>query len=698
MDDAINTFDVSKYRIANPFNNRAVRGEDIWNDDWISEDVSEINENEFKQMLEDLKAVGHPDGRNQTIIRVMFGNAGAGKSHLFSRLRHEMNGAVFFILISNPPLHHGHLEPFIMNSIMSCLGHNAYDKRYRFDFTQLEFILYSTLGRTTQFKGLAPENIYNYWKNLNQERYGHLIEATLEQVGKLPEMDIDSKTLNVFLSLLSPSRKKLAMDWLGGSQFLSDEEYRLLGVNGPIGIFDLKKFLNILGCLTRKIYPIIIVFDQLDSMKKENFQELEPILIDLYDRSPNFSCFVGLTRSVYDVFEQSISSALRGRLSFGLELSPIRKPEKRRALIRRRLQSRPLLAARKSDNIVDEYFPLNKDIVEILVNAGDVFIRTLLMDAENIYLQALSPSPIQIETLADKVNTEWHGLVAHFSTKIPNVDTASISQRLIELFEVVHWPEKIETAAGPLEDGYENFKGTDILLSVGGKALRLVGYDVQRTSSFPNLLQRLLEHPLPNTALVRDSRAPTSGRVTQQRLQEFRKFGCFFHLVEQDISDLHALGDFLANVRAGDYLTWKTDPEPSHENIMTVLSEMPGLVSKEIALIFNHMACRHDVPSEPEPPDATPLPQPPRPEKPLGIPIPPSLKGPAAVIHEVMALHRWLSFSRLFWLVRTKMNQDITPAAFHQEIKSLSASGLISLLPEDAHFPDNFRIIVWNRG
>ena len=697
--------DISRYKIANPFINSTIGSNDIWNDDWGSEDISTINDNEFNQMIEDLEMVGHAGRNHKTIMRVMLGNSGAGKSHLFSRLRNRKKGAVFFILISNPPLHRGRLEPFIMSNIIKGLRKTARYKGYSFKFSQLEYILYTTLGRTNRFQGQFPEKIYEFWAHFDQERHKLLVTETIEQVGDLPEMDLDKKTLGIFLSLLDPSKKKLALDWLSGSETMSDQEYEFLGVNSPIGLSSTKKFLTILGYLSKNIYPIIIVFDQLDNLKAENFQELEPILIDINDHSPNYYCLIGLTRAKYEDFERSISTALKGRLNFGLELSTIQEPQKRRELIVNRLNSKMLVAARSFDNISDPYFPLSNSIIDELVDNGPVFPRTLLMDAERAYLSALSPAPIQAEKLGEKVYAEWQSHVTHFSGTLPDVDTVSISQRLIELFEIIHYQEKVEIENGPLDEGNAKFKGTDVILTATDKKLRLVGFDVQSTSSFPSLLKRLLDNPLPNTVLVRDGRMRVSGKTTQERLQIFKETNNCFHLSQIDIRDFHALGDLLANMREGDYADWKTEPEPTNENILAVLAELPDLMNKEIAMIFSRYVkttidetkpvkttmgkittvSTTEIPSGPAKRQTKPPKRPTQKINRLG-----------QIMREIMVRERWLSFSRLYWRVHEKGHSGLTPIKFDSEIRELCSKGEIKLIPEQQSFPENYRIVVWN--
>ncbi|MGH8555684.1 MAG: hypothetical protein ACREUD_09005, partial [Gammaproteobacteria bacterium] len=107
----------------NPFLRNSVHESEIWAEEATGfADVESIHAEVSEVLRRDLRTVAtHP--QHPTRVRFLVGQGGAGKSHLFSRLRRQIGGEAIFAFASNPPTRPAALFRWTLDKIAYGLRH-----------------------------------------------------------------------------------------------------------------------------------------------------------------------------------------------------------------------------------------------------------------------------------------------------------------------------------------------------------------------------------------------------------------------------------------------------------------------------------------------------------------------------------------------------------------------------------------------
>jgi signal recognition particle GTPase len=106
----------------NPFERNSVGEEEIWAEGEEGfQDVDLINRSAFKILTDDIESV-RGSKKHTTKVRFMVGTSGAGKSHLFSRLRRWLEGQAIFIYASIPPQRSDGILPWTLKKVFLGCG------------------------------------------------------------------------------------------------------------------------------------------------------------------------------------------------------------------------------------------------------------------------------------------------------------------------------------------------------------------------------------------------------------------------------------------------------------------------------------------------------------------------------------------------------------------------------------------------
>jgi len=500
----------------------------------------------------------------------------------------------------------------------------------------------------------------------------------------------------VLFRALDPEKQVLAVSWLSGSQSLTDHDYDALGVGGPVDDNEINDILKNLGKLGRHCGPIILILDQLDTIEKDEcIREFEQLTIDLKDHSKYWYIIISLLEEKFPLWSETLSEAFLTR--FGelknqrwnhrlVELSLIDERQQRE-LVEKRLSYPRLAALRSQDNISNPLYPFEPAHLDAITSKGSTSPRAVLKDAENQYRSVVLGAPTSKTRLSDLVGDVLSGIKDSFTGDEPSVDTASIADRIKNLFDVLHFSELgggITVTDGPLKLAPGKFDGADKEYSSAGSPMfRVVCHDIQKGPAFPNLLKKIADAK-PGTILVRDGRVGTAGKVTQQLLQHFKNSHSFYHLSLDEVRGLHALGQFLARMRQGDFRHERTDPDPSETNIFRCLGSV-GLVSDmRLSHMFRQMLAGG-------PPTPTPLP----PTHPPTHPPPPSPARLEAKVQQIMRREGWLCFERLLYRVHLEGVTHVTVDRLAQALAHESLRGALEIHPDDPNFPQCNRILIW---
>ena len=585
---------LENYRKLNPFVQNSVGENIIWastQNDFC--DVESINQAAFASLLADIKKV--KDDYN-TRARFLVGPAGSGKSHLFARLRRRLpNGQ--FTFVSNPPTTTFHIKRFVLRKIVEGMAKPVMGPDGPMPYSQLQRIVYCHLQKLLNPKGLPPVKIHGFWTTIGRTNYPRIRDPFIKALEDVPPIGIPPHVGHVLFQILDDEKRRLATSWLSGIH-LSEADLQSLGIPAPLGDEEISEVIKQLGHLSVGTGPIVLILDQLDSLvRSEQILELETLMIDLNDSSRNWYIIVSLVEEKFDLWNSTLSMPFKTRFGTrsgdqmsvaAVGLSSLSMGE-RRQLIMERLATPALKSQRRKDGVNDLRYPLSEAAIEDLVSSGISNPRMLIWKASDAYLAAVTGTgPPPKRTLADFVEQQFTDLRSELQEQDLAVDTAYLADRVDELIRIL-WSTKgcapLDVMDGSLRSDLPNFEGIDRVYQCGETTVRVILYDVQLKTKFPNVLKKIVDLPR-NTILIRDGRIVISGKVTNEKLKQFQKDKRFCHLSLDQVKSLHALGRLLAKMREGEFEHEDTDPKPTESAIYECLAQHPDLAETDLAYAF----------------------------------------------------------------------------------------------------------------
>ncbi len=685
-----------KYRRLNPFVDNSVGENIIWasaENDFC--DVESINGGAFKTLLAGIQSVDD-DGKTRALFLV--GPAGAGKSHLFAGLRRKLPRGQF-TFVSNPPTSIPHIKRFILKKVVEGLTKPAMGPDGPLPYSQLRRLVYSLLQRFLRERGWSINKIHDRWEKLSLSSCSQKMKRLETNLNKTPELVAPSHLASVLVKVLDKEKYHIACSWLAGNQNLGEADLQSLGIRGPLDDNEIPEIMKQLGHLSAGAGPIILIFDQLDTLvQPDQIHEIESLMIDLNDASRNWYVVLSLVDDNFRIwhstfsepFKQRFGTVIPGSVSLAPAVLAGLTERQRSELITARLRTPALISRRKQDNIDDPLYPISPQAFQELTATDTSNPRMLIQKASQAYLDAVTGKPPGVVKLYDFVEQSFADLRAELEVEDLAVDTASLADRTKELFEVLWFVKsssELTITDGPLNRQIANFEGVDWLLTCGESQVRLVCYDVQRTSKFPRVLNKIMDSQ-PATILVRDGRAGISGKATKQKLDLFQKDKKFFHLSLDEIKTLHALGRFLAKMREGEFENQDTEPKPTESAIYECLARQHDLAETALAGAFLAMTGlagpvdeNHVSDTEEEVSD--------------GSDHLASDDSVADGVARVMELERWMSFERLCARVNTTGTTADPPKVSHC-LRTQPVCDRVLIYPPQVDLLEGIGIVIWN--
>jgi len=679
----------------NPFVSSSVGEKEIWSDEGDQFcDVQSINQDVFHTLLRDIAEV---NATHVTRVRFLLGQAGSGKSHLFSRLRRHLKNEQF-TFVPNPPRDPREINRFVLKKVITGLEHPSMDGSRFLPYSQIERLVYALMAKVPDYADCDADQVHAKWLQEKRHRFGRLFEAFHRTLSTMPGIAISLPVQKALFRVLDNEKKWIALQWLSGATSLNEFEYSTLGVSGPLESTEVADLLKQFGLLSKCAGPIVLVFDQLDSLRREDqIAEIEALLIDLRDSSENWYVIVSLLEEKFHLWDRVLSDPFLGKFGTVENGVPVHRVAnissidnaQQEELLRSRLDSEALRKLREKEHVKDPLHPLGAEALQKLLRLERISPRLLLKDAELAYRVATSRVVPTDAPLLDFLKHTFSDLRSGLADNECGVDTVMIAERVEDLINVLFFSEtsgKVSYQEGPLPRQLRNFEGSDRIYGIGdGITVRVVVHDVQERGKFPDVLKKIVDAP-PATILVRDGRVRCSGEATQRLLSTFRLDKKFFHLSLDEIKDLHTLGKLLAKMREGDFRSERTQPAPSEENILRSLSRLDNLRTKDISRLLLSFG-------------RTGLTQPSRPhdngQRAQNKPPSPDL---ASLVRQIMETEGWLCFERLYYMVYSSGLATVTPRDLSVTLEQEPLSNLVDLYPADPHFPYQNRVIIWNGG
>ncbi|MCL4820350.1 MAG: hypothetical protein KJ067_14485 [Vicinamibacteria bacterium] len=690
----------------NPFVANAVHEAEIWGeDDGEFRDVGSIHRAPFETLLADLRAVA-ADPRHTTRVRFLVGPGGSGKSHLFSRVRRGTGDRAIFAFASNPPMRASALLLWTLDKVVGGLRRPRLIAGQAKPYSQLEALLYLLLLK--QGLGLVEDSLddlHEFWRSVSDAARDDYLERAHR---RLAAEGYEPRSLRSLLCVLRPEVRDVAFQWLSGSSNLLDEELQALGQRLPIEDAEAQELLKRLGLLsTLAEAPLVLVLDQLDLMTApDQIDELQRLLFTLINESRNWCVVIGLIEDKFSLWKERLSEALRTRVQTPegqlpvVDLQALSAAEQKQELLRRRLATRALAAARREAGVADALHPMTEADCRALASGPPVFARELLARASGLYAQRATgrePSAdgatAEAEQLDSRLHLEFRARRERLDPQQLALERASLADRIgeaVELLALAQGLGPVSSSVGPLEND-ARFKGTDTVLRIGDATLRVLGHHVHRGRAFPTFLTQVTAVPAP-ALLVRDGAAGITGAVTSERLAEFARTRSFLHLPRPAIADLVALGELLAEVREGNFSRLATSPPPSDTNVKAALATLPWITQGPLARAVLAALDRSDAPAE------APTPAPPTPGTPSvpgPVPLPPASTDVTTAVETILRSARWLMLERLrLWLARA--HHDLSLEQLRATLGEPPLSRSVLVYPRTVRAAADVQVLVWN--
>jgi hypothetical protein len=391
------------YLPLNPFFSSSVGEAELWGSrEWL--DVPSIHAyatTDLNVMVEMVRAT------KRTRVRFIRGAGGAGKSHLFARLRRQTGDTIFYAYAPNPPLQSETLEAFVLGRLIASLRHPArHPNGGASTYSQLRLLAYALLRPVVE-QDVTLSQLHEAWSGIALEEKKDLLHQAL----LLLESDFPSvprSVLRAILTVLRDDKEALAAQWLAGATYLTEADLKYLGVPEPLRREDCAVVIQLLGKLSARVgMPFVLVMDQLDLIASSTqLDEFQRLLFSLIDQSENWAVLIGLVAERFTAWDAGLTQALRGRigvpdssapLGFLLPVTDVLPigGEDKKALLLARLKSPALAAQRAKDGITSELHPLTESDLTRLTQGGAVFPRHLIAAAGDVYEKALNtPAPV----------------------------------------------------------------------------------------------------------------------------------------------------------------------------------------------------------------------------------------------------------------------------------------------------------------
>lgn len=234
---------------------------DPWSDDFV--DLATLNEgasDAIEEAIAKLRATAREEPRAlRSTSLVVLGSPGAGKTHLFARLRRRIGPRAVFVHIR--PLVHAEMTPrFLLGEIVSQLAHTTQG------LPQISALVGSLLayldGASTGFPTTFLEAYAEMSEKSREERLDADLERALEQWPELDESYLRRLLRAPFAT--GPTRRAL-LAWLSGRD-CDVAQLQRIGATASLSEDIAPIAIRTLAMVAAPGAPIVLVFDQLENL------------------------------------------------------------------------------------------------------------------------------------------------------------------------------------------------------------------------------------------------------------------------------------------------------------------------------------------------------------------------------------------------------------------------------------------------
>jgi hypothetical protein len=195
---------------------------------------------------------------------LIVGPAGAGKTHLFARLRRRAGSRAAFVLL-RPELAVDPTPRLVLASAIDALRRPVPGQ----DLTQLDVAVGSALSIVRSGHARWPLAALDHLRSTAEPERAEQIENVVDLFEKNhPEVDLDWLGRFLELPFAGSADRRAAVQWLSGREPDAHQLARL-GLREPLPDASVMPALRTLGVVASLGAPLVIVFDQLENLVEE---------------------------------------------------------------------------------------------------------------------------------------------------------------------------------------------------------------------------------------------------------------------------------------------------------------------------------------------------------------------------------------------------------------------------------------------
>jgi hypothetical protein len=319
--------------MSNPFDSEHV---DAWSDDVA--DVESLNASVSDSILTGLETVRRDARQAPTKLKsqclLVLGPAGAGKTHLFARLRRRSGPRAAFVLL-RPEVGTEPTTRHVLAAAVDALRH----KPANHDETQLDILVGAALALQRGHGSRFPTAHLDELRNASDSAREQQISDTVDAVAKhFPEIDETWLQRLLTVPTASPVQRRALLTWLSGRE---PEQLQLerLGLKEPMPDSSVLPALKTLAIIAAQSTPLVLMFDQLENLVQDDettsrITAYSTLISELYD---SVRGLVILQMALDGEWQQRISPALaashRSRLERDRQLLSLPTEQQRSELI-----------------------------------------------------------------------------------------------------------------------------------------------------------------------------------------------------------------------------------------------------------------------------------------------------------------------------------------------------------------------------
>lgn len=510
-------------RSTNPFD--SVASVNFWQESRQPEPiVDSIHQHALVEIEAALKQVIQ---EHKTRSIVLDGDGGSGKTFLLKRLKERLNSQAFFVYI--PPYPQGeyiwrHTLRYMVDSLVQVPEGQTESQLLLW----LKEILENIQRRSLKDK-VFKDDVLDLVRS-DRQIFISKLKKTFQRQGIFNA----ERFFGVLHDLINPDLFDLACEWLRGDD-LSEENLELLHLKKSIDSEDsAQKILANFGKIATNTKPIVLCFDQLDSIEKLpdgslNLNPLFGVNTAIFENHNNFLVIISITTNTWKESLNKIDLTDKARISQRVSLRSINL-DQAKALLAYRLKPLHLQAIPKP---LSPIYPLEDQHLRKTFPGGKTITRSVLVlgrkEFKDYKAGLVNPDggtePIEDEKLPAAFKLKWQQEFSKVQQRITKIGFLS-SPELIRNLEVVLKALQVENVKASILSGTFASYSLSYQLPGSSQKFGIIWTEDANMTTFCNVM-KACEKALKNNSNL-TLRLIRSGEIGRPKNQGYKLFTYLF--------------------------------------------------------------------------------------------------------------------------------------------------------------------------